>query len=232
MERQFNGFSRKAFKFLKDLKANNDKTWFQAHRSDYEQYLLQPLRNLVDDLADFMLDIDLTFEVTPAVNKAISRIHRDTRFSKDKSPYRDCMWIVFKRPGKEWSSRGVGYFMEINATWYRYGMGFYEAAPDIIAQFRKQLDDDPQPFLKAIAPLDKQSIFTVESESYKRPKGTNLPESIRDWYNRKSFYLTCNRKIDKAILSFSLVDDLMQGFELAAPLYHYLLETILRARQQ
>jgi len=122
--RHFTGFSRQAFLFLRDLKANNDKAWFKAHRPDYEQYLLQPLRDLVTDLTDAMLDIDPCFEVAPTVNKTISRIHRDTRFSRDKSPYRDCMWIVFKRSGKEWSRWGVGYFLEINPTWYRYGTGF------------------------------------------------------------------------------------------------------------
>ena len=115
-QRRFQGFSRKAFKFLKDLKANNDKRWFEAHRADYEQYLLQPLRDLVTDISDFMLGIDLSFEVAPTVNKTISRIYRDTRFSKDKSPFRDCMWIVFKRPAKNWSNWSIGYFLEINPT--------------------------------------------------------------------------------------------------------------------
>jgi uncharacterized protein (DUF2461 family) len=54
-ERRFTGFSRKSFQFLKNLKTHNDKAWFEAHRSDYEQTLLEPLRDLVTDLADFML---------------------------------------------------------------------------------------------------------------------------------------------------------------------------------
>jgi len=57
-QRQFQGFNLKAFRFLKDIKAHNNKAWFEAHRGDYEQYLLQPLRDLVTDLGDFMLGID------------------------------------------------------------------------------------------------------------------------------------------------------------------------------
>jgi uncharacterized protein (TIGR02453 family) len=229
-ERRFAGFSRKAFRFLKDLKANNDKRWFDAHRGDYEQYLLEPLRDLVTDLADFMLDIDLSMEVTPAVNKAISRIHRDTRFSNDKSPYRPVMWIVFKRPGRDWSSRSIGYFLEINATWYRYGLGFYDAAADIMALFRRQLDEDPRAFLKVVDWFDKQDMFELEGETYKRLKGLDKPEPLRTWYNYKSFYLSCNRKIDNAILTAQLTDDLMHGFGMTAPLYRHMLDTIRRAK--
>ncbi len=230
-EGQFHGFSRKALSFLKSIRTHNDKVWFQAHRAEYEQYLLQPLRDLVTDLADFMLGIDLSLEVAPAVNKTISRIYRDTRFSKDKSPLRDCMWITLKRSGKDWARYTPGYFLEINATWYRYGLGFYDAAPDVMAQFRRQLDEDPDAFLKAIDWFDKQDTFALEGETYKRPRGQDQPKPIRTWYEHKSFYLSCNRKIDKAILSGQLADDLMAGFGMTAPLYHYLLDTIARTKQ-
>ena len=225
-ERVFEGFSPKAFAFLKSIRTHNDKSWFEAHRDEYDRYLLGPLRALVTDMADFMLGIDLSFEVAPAVNKTISRIYRDTRFSKDKSPLRDCMWVVFKRPGKEWARYSAGYFLEINATWYRYGLGFYDAAPEVMAQFRRQIDEHPEIFLKAIDWFGKQNTFALEGETYKRPKGPDKPEPIRTWYNHKSFYLTCNRKIDAAIRSPQLVDDLVSGFGMTAPLYHYLLTTI------
>ncbi len=221
-ERQFRGFSRKTFAFLRDLGRHNDKAWFKAHRSAYEEHALTPLRDLVNDLADFMLGIDLSFEVAPAVGKTISRISRDTRFSSNKSPFHDCMWITFKRSAKDWARYVPGYFLEINPTWYRYGLGFYDAAPDLMTRFRQQIDDDPQSFFKAVAWFAKQNIFVLEGERYKRPLGQDKPEPIRTWYDYKSFYLSCNRKIDKAILSPKFADQLMAHFGLAAPLYHYI----------
>jgi len=109
-ERKFNGFSPKTLKFLRGLKANNNKAWFQAHREDYDAYVLGPLQDLVADLGEFMLDIDPRFEITPAVNKTISKIYRDTRFSKDKSPFRSTVWITFKNQNKDWTTRVCGYF--------------------------------------------------------------------------------------------------------------------------
>jgi len=218
---QFRGFSRKTFSFLRDLHNNNDKTWFKAHREVYEEHVLQPLRALVTDMSDFMLGIDLSFEVAPAVGKTISRIYRDTRFSKDKSPFHDCAWITFKRSGKDWSRYIPGYFLEIAPKSYRYGMGFYEAAPDLMARFRERIEEDPESFVKAVGWLDKQKVFTVEGERYKRPTGQDKPEPIRTWYGYRSFYLTCNRTIDDAILSPKFPDRLMDHFGMAAPLYRY-----------
>jgi uncharacterized protein (TIGR02453 family) len=132
-ERRFKGFSPKTLKFLRAIKANNNKAWFEAHRNDYEEYVLGPLRDLVTDLGDFMLDIDPRFEVEPAVNKTISRIYRDTRFSKDKSPFRSTVWITFKNRNKDWTTNVCGYFFELSMDSYRYGMGFYDAAPSIMS---------------------------------------------------------------------------------------------------
>ncbi|MDA8210412.1 MAG: DUF2461 domain-containing protein [Clostridia bacterium] len=90
----FKGFSKSTLDFLKNLKANNNKVWFETHKQDYQEYLLKPLKDLVMDLSSFMLSIDPYLETKPAVNKTISRIYRDTRFSKDKSPYKSTMWII------------------------------------------------------------------------------------------------------------------------------------------
>jgi uncharacterized protein (DUF2461 family) len=132
------------------------------------------------------------------------------------------MWIVFKRSGQDWSRYIPGYFLEIGPTSYRYGLGFYDAAPDLMARFRQQIDEDPESFLKAVAWFAKQHTFTLEGEAYRRPLGRDKPEPIRTWYQYKSFYLTCNRSIDAAILSPKFADQIKKHFGMAAPLYHYI----------
>ena len=229
-ERKFSGFSRKTLKFLRGLKANNDKTWFQEHGTDYEEFVLGPLRDLVVDLGDFMLDIDPRFEITPGVNKTISRIYRDTRFSKDKSPFRSTVWITFKNQNKDWTTHVCGYFFELSVNSYRYGMGFYNAAPVIMSRFREMIDDNPKEFLKVISFFDKQKTFVLEGETYKRIIDKGKPEKIQDWYQRKNMYLVCNRKIDDTLFSSKLVDDLVLGFNMIAPFYHYLQKIILEVK--
>jgi len=221
-QRNFNGFSPKKLKFLRGLKANNNKGWFEKHRTDYEEYVLQPLRDLVNDLGEFMMDIDPYFEIAPVVGKVISRIYRDTRFSKDKSPFRSKVWIVFKNQSKDWTTLVSGYFFEISPNSYRYGMGFYNAAPKVMSKFREMIDEKPEEFLKAISFFAKQKVFVLEGEKYKKILDKTKPKHIQDWYQRKNMYLVCNRKIDDHLFSGKLVDDLISGFNLVAPLYHYL----------
>ena len=217
----FNGFPKRAVDFLRELRENNNKAWFEDHRGEYQEYLLKPLQNLSADLSEFMLTIDLHFEIRPTVNKTISRIYRDTRFSKDKSPFRDTMWITFKRPNNDWKN-APAYFFEISPDSYRYGMGFYSASKETMDRLREMIAKRQKEFLKAISFLSKQKVFVVEGEKYKRILNNNIPEDFQDWYQRKNLYLVCNRKADDRLFSRKLLKDLESDFSLIAPFYNFL----------
>ena len=79
------------------------------------------------------------------------------------------MWIVFKRSNKDWARYIPAYFLEIDPKSYRYGLGFYDAPPDLMTRFRLRIDEDPESFLKAVGWFAKQKVFTLEGERYKRP---------------------------------------------------------------
>lgn len=123
MNTAFTGFSPNSLEFFEGLTANNNRAWFEAHRDEYENYLLNPLKALVSDLAAPMLSIDPELITVPAVDKTISRIYQDTRFSRNKSPYKTRLWISFKRLSPDWKTAPC-FFFEISADGYRYGMGF------------------------------------------------------------------------------------------------------------
>jgi uncharacterized protein (DUF2461 family) len=108
-------------------------------------------------------------------------------------------------------------------------MGFYNAAPAIMSKFREMIDENPKEFARAISFLDKQKTFVLEGDKYKRIIDKTKSEKIQDWYQRKNMYLVCNRKIDDTLFSNKLVDDLIYGFGLIAPLYHYLQKIPVRA---
>ncbi|UCE04792.1 MAG: DUF2461 domain-containing protein [bacterium] len=219
---RFSGFSHQTLDFIHTLKEKNSKAWFQEKKHLYQACLVEPLQDLVSDLGEFMLTIDPFFEIRPAIDKTISRIYRDTRFSKDKSLFKNNMWITFKRPIKDWKDAPCYYF-EIFPNWYRYGMGYYSASRATMVRFREAIDGNPGEFLDVISFFKKQNLFQLEGEKYKRLIENHHPPEIDEWYQWKSFYLACNREIDEVLFSRKLVDELIFGFMMLKPLYQYLM---------
>jgi len=215
---EFQGFSSKGLRFLREVRQRNSKPWFEESRSVYTDRLLAPFQQLVAVLSGTMLSIDPIFEVRPAINKTISRIYRDTRFSKDKSLYRDTMWLTFKRPVKDRQDR-PGFFFELTPKTYRYGMGFYQARRSTMDAFRQAIDRNPGKFLSSTLFYRKHNCFELHGEKYKRPLGSDHTDAIQDWYQRKSWYLACNRKIDDIVQSPDLVNELRKGFVMLKSLY-------------
>jgi hypothetical protein len=105
-------------------------------------------------------------------------------------------------------------------------MGFYDAAPTIMSKFREMIDENPKEFNKAISFFAKQHTFVLEGDKYKRIIDKSKSEKIQTWYQRKSMYLVCNRKIDKTLFSRKLINDLKHDFNMLAPLYQYLQKVI------
>ena len=140
------------------------------------------------------------------------------------------MWVTFKRPSKEWKN-APAYFFELSTDSYRYGMGYYSADRNTMDILREAIDENPSVFLQAILFNRKQNIFKLEGEKYKRFLNNDNTSEIQDWYQRKSFYLVCNRMIDDILFSSKLADELTVGFDILKPLYQYLLQVKSRFNQ-
>lgn len=225
MTAKFDGFSSHTFRFLKNLKENNRREWFAEHKDDYLKHVLHPLQSLVEELTPTMLGIDPYFEVSPTVDKTISRIYRDTRFSKEKHPYKTGHWITFKRLQNNWKEFPA-YFFEISPQSYCYGMGFYFAGRQTMDRFRALIDARLEAFDKAITAYSAER-FMLEGESFKRPLKKNLDERISNWYNRKTFHLIAQFPIQSNRLDASVVNELEEAFESLAPLYQFLVKASL-----
>jgi len=219
---QFTGFSQQTLDFFKNILENNNKPWFEKNKSNYQKFVITPFKNLVSDLGEMMLDIDPMFEIKPAVNKTISRIYRDTRFSKDKSLFRGNMWLTFKQPSKDWKV-GPAFFFELFPDWYRFGMGFYQASRQTMDNFRSEIDENPGEFLEVISFARNNNFYTLHADKYKRLIENSHPEEFQDWYQSKSFYLSSDRGIDDIIFSPKLVEELIFGFIMLKPLYQFLM---------
>jgi uncharacterized protein (TIGR02453 family) len=91
-------FTRDTFRFFRDLARHNKKTWMDANRARYQECVVQPFRRLLDETAQSVLALDSRFDTAARGGKNFSRINRDTRFAKDKTPYRAQMYLKFSVP--------------------------------------------------------------------------------------------------------------------------------------
>ena len=216
----FAGFPRAMVDFLIRLEEHNDKVWFEQHRDEFIRSLQEPLQELVVALTPCMLAIDPEFEVAPRTDKTICRIYTDTRFSRDKSPYRTNMWITFKRPSSEWQGEPAFYF-DVSATGYSSDMGCYSPPRSVMDAFRALVSHAPDEFRKAIGCLDGPYGFEVGGERYKRAVA-GAPEGLESWFEYKSFYIHRDSPTDDRLFSPGLAEYLAEGFAALAPLYHCL----------
>ncbi|MBN2089105.1 DUF2461 domain-containing protein [candidate division KSB1 bacterium] len=218
----FSGFSIETFAFLRENRMQNSKDWFEKNKPTYESYVFAPLRALVTDLAPTILSIDEQIEVTPAINKTISRIYRDTRFSKDKSLFREDIWISFKRRLKPDFCLPEFYFYA-TPQHYEYGMGYYAADKKAMDQFKEAIIAHPGAFREAIAfTKSPKNPFAFISEKYKRGNTTEVPEEFRDWMLVKTFHFPFKREFDDSLFSGKLVGEMVEGYNLLGQLYQFI----------
>ena len=218
----FSGFSPKAIDFLRGLSANNDRAWFADHKDVYEAEVLAPMRALLAELGPAMLAIDPEFDLDPR-SGAVSRIYRDIRFSRDKSPFRPKQWIVFKRQAKDWAGRPA-FFLEFGPNGYRHGLGYYAASARTMAAVRARLAAKPGEFLAAMAAA-RGAGYGLEGELYKRPRPPlDQPEEIQQWHRRKNVCLVRDQALDQAFHGPALTENLKAAFAALAPLYRFLVE--------
>ncbi len=91
-------FTGETFQFFKNLGRNNQKVWMDANRERYQAAIVQPFRRLLDELAPAALGLDSRFDISGRTGPNFSRINRDIRFAKDKTPYKTQMYLKFSVP--------------------------------------------------------------------------------------------------------------------------------------
>jgi uncharacterized protein (TIGR02453 family) len=91
-------FTAAIFRFFTDLKKHNKKAWMDANRERYKETVTKPFRRLLEDLSPTLLELNSNFDVAARNGTNFSRINRDIRFAKDKTPYRAQMYVKFTVP--------------------------------------------------------------------------------------------------------------------------------------
>jgi uncharacterized protein (TIGR02453 family) len=140
----FTGFEPAAIQFLADLAANNDRAWFQPRKADYERLLKRPLEALCIALDERFRALTIPLVADPA--RSPFRIYRDTRFSKDKSPYKRNVGASFpwQAGGDEPRVHGAGGYFHLEPGEIFVGGGMWHPEKERLDAWRRTVDADPR----------------------------------------------------------------------------------------
>jgi uncharacterized protein (TIGR02453 family) len=228
--RPFAGFTPGAIQFLTDLAANNERAWFQPRKDEYEQLLKEPLEALCTALAERLAAREIPLAADP--KRSPFRIYRDTRFSKDKSPYKTNVgasfpWIAAADGSGESVDAGAhangGYFHFQPGEMYAGG-GMWRAEKPRLDALRRALVAQPDRVREAIEEPGFVAWFGgVEThESLKRiPPGYPQDHPLADMFRWKDVVFG-RRLSDAEVCSPELPDLLVDGWAAAMPVFRFL----------
>ena len=171
----FDGFDRALLRYLEELRANNEREWFHAHRDEYETLLLEPAREFVEAAGEELRAHVPDVEAEPRVNGSIFRIARDTRFSKDKRPYKDHLDLWFWVGDRK---RGPGFWFRLTPNELLLGGGMHHFDPAQLERYRTDVVDDGRgSALQDEVERLRAAGYQIGGERYKRtPRGFEAPE--------------------------------------------------------
>lgn len=165
-------FTKATFTFLKNLKQNNTKQWFQEHRDEYERAVRVPLLTFIQDLADPLQKISRFFTSdSRPVGGSMFRIYRDTRFSKDKSPYKTNAGAHFRHEDGK-NAHAPGYYLHLEPGNVFGGAGIWQPDAKALTEIREAIVAKPDQWEKSLHGIIGRGMFAWMGESLKRvPKG-------------------------------------------------------------
>jgi len=220
-ETQFSLPSR-SFKFLNDLKVNNNRSWFNNHKGEYEA-AREPVLELAAHLLQGLNHIDRI--ETPSAKKAMYRIYRDVRFSKDKTPYNGHWSGLFKRATK--SRRGSFYFRIEPGDNSMIGGGFWGPNSADMKLIRSHIDMDDSELRKAISLKEfKRQFGSLQGKQVKTaPRGYAKDHPAIDLLRYKQFFVF--RKFsDKEVQSPRFVPEAIKAYKAMMPFLNCMSEIL------
>ena len=179
-EGSFVGFPEGVIGFLEELARHNDKAWFEAHRADYEAFYLEPGRAFAADLADRLTEAEVLGPGTRIVGSAF-RIFRDTRFSRDKSPYKTHFGVSFGPEGSA-PHEDAGFYFHLEPPRMGLGAGMHGFPKLVLEAYRTSVADPAQAATTRALIADAESRGAeMWGKTYKKmPRGYGVAPDDQD----------------------------------------------------
>ena len=179
------------FTYLNDLAENNDRQWFADHKDRYEEYVKDAGRQFIRDFEPYLHEISPHFVADDrTVGGSLFRIYRDTRFSKDKTPYKTHLGIQFRHEAAR-DVHAPGFYLHLDPTGNFAGVGIWRPDGRSALAIREAIVARPKDWVESLSDPDFASTYTLEGESLKRsPRGFPPDHELLEDLKRKDFIVT------------------------------------------
>jgi uncharacterized protein (TIGR02453 family) len=223
MQDGFHGFPKDFFAFFRELKANNERAWFEANKLRFRENVQAPMSEFIAALAPHLAKVSKEFVADPRPNGgSMFRIYRDVRFARDKRPYKEHAACQFRhRFGRD--VHAPGFYVHIAPDEVFYGGGLWMPDADALLKVRERIATKPNLWRKVVADKNFIRVFGgIEGEQLSRPpRGFDQTHPFIEDVKRKSFVAGANSTV-KTAQSASFVDEVSGGIQLVAPLIRFL----------
>lgn len=198
---EFRGFGPEALELLAELTDHNDRAWFEANKARYEAVIREPARALIRAMGP-----RLAKKVSPAivaddrkVGGSLMRVHRDVRFSKDKTPYKTNIGIQFRHEaGKDVHAPGC--YLHVSLDECFLGMGVYRPDGPSLAKIRARIDEDPEGWKRASTDPKLLAVWHLGGDALKRaPRDYAADHPLIEDLKRKDHVLMADLSLDEAV---------------------------------
>jgi uncharacterized protein (TIGR02453 family) len=218
----FQGFPSETLEFLSQLARNNHRDWFAARKSEYEVHVLEPSLAFISAMQKPLEKVSPLLRAIPKkVGGSLMRIYRDTRFSKDKTPYKTNVGIHF-RHATGCDVHAPGCYVHIQPGECFLGVGTWHPSPPALAKIRRRIADEPSAWKRARDNKRFRASFELAGDSLQRPpQGFESDHPLIDDLKRKDF-IAVSYVDDRSISSRSFVQDTAAAFRAATPLMQFL----------
>lgn len=211
-------FGRELFRFFEELRDHNDRAWFEENKPRFERDVREPLLAFISDFGAHLAKISPYFVADPRKQGgSLFRINRDTRFSKDKTPYKTHAGVHFRHEATTKDVHAPGFYLHLQPGGVFVGGGLWHPATGPLQQIRESLVEKPAEWKKALAVRAFRASFELGGDALKRPpRGFDADHPLIEDLKRKDFVFSTNLT-EKDVVAPGFIDELAKLYKAIAP---------------
>jgi len=219
-------FTNDTLAFLGELADNNDRDWFTANKKRYEQHVKAPALAFIEAFAPRLHGISPHFLAIPkAQGGSLFRIYRDTRFSKDKTPYKTHVGVQFRHEDASRDVHAPGWYVGVEPGNSAVGVGMWKPSAPALRAVRDQIVAEPERWAEVRSGLAEAGMTFMDDDMLKRaPKGFDPDHRHIEDLRRKTFAVK-GPFSDEVAIGPDLADTVEQAYRSCAPLVRFLCDS-------